>query len=287
VLFGNTAATNVTVVDDAHITVTVPSGSGTVDVRVQSGVTTVPDSSNYSDPIFGYGLSALSPTDQFTFGGSSDAPPTVAQAASANPNPVTGTTATLSVLGADDDAEASLTYNWVATTSPTGSHPTFSINGTNAAKNSTVTFDRAGTYVFQATITDTSSLSVRSSASLNVSQTATSITISPPSATLRVGGTQQFAATVFDQFGQTISGSTVTWSLMSGVGSISSTGFYRAPKKNTGSAVVRAAVGKIVAQAAITVTSTRVANPSTSGLELQSPLVKWKLRLGDDLDDWY
>ena len=39
VLFGNTAATGVTVLDDSHVTAVVPAGTGTVDVRVQSGVT--------------------------------------------------------------------------------------------------------------------------------------------------------------------------------------------------------------------------------------------------------
>src|SRR5262249_21736405 len=102
VFFGNTPATGVTVLDDGHVSATVPAGSGTVDVRVQSGVTTASNSSNYTNPIFGYGLSATSASDLFTYSGGTNQPPTVAQAASANPNPVTGTTSALSVLGADD-----------------------------------------------------------------------------------------------------------------------------------------------------------------------------------------
>jgi hypothetical protein len=280
VTFGNAPATNVTFVDDAHITVTVPAGSGAVDVRVQSGVTTSPDSSNYNDPIFGYGLSAVTANDQFTYGVGGDAPPTVAQAAAASPNPATGTTSSLSVLGADDDGEASLTYSWTATTSPSGSHPTFSSNGTNAAKNSTVTFDRAGAYVFQATITDPSGLTVTSSVSVTVKQTVTSITISPPSVTLRVGGTQQFVASVFDQFGQTISGQTITWSLVSGIGSINTSGLYHAPKKGTGSAVIQAAVGKLTARANITITATGVASPVLTNN------VWWRRRLLDKEFAW-
>jgi hypothetical protein len=42
----------------------------------------------------------------------SDQPPTVASPASASPNPVTGTTTALSVLGADDTGESSLRYTW-------------------------------------------------------------------------------------------------------------------------------------------------------------------------------
>ncbi|MFO0967041.1 MAG: FG-GAP-like repeat-containing protein [Gemmataceae bacterium] len=69
VLFGNSAATSVNVVDDAHITAIVPNGSGQVHVRVQSGVNAT-DPNNPSDnvkaPIFGYGISATSSADLFT-----------------------------------------------------------------------------------------------------------------------------------------------------------------------------------------------------------------------------
>ncbi len=68
VFFGNTPATSVTVADDSHVLVTAPAGTGTVDVRVQSGVTTGPDSQNIESTIFGYGTSALSANDRFTYG---------------------------------------------------------------------------------------------------------------------------------------------------------------------------------------------------------------------------
>ena len=106
VLFGTTAATNVTVVDDSHVTAVVPAGTGTVDVTVQSGVTES-DTQNINNPVFGYGTSAVTTADRFTYGGTTgNQPPTVAQPASATPNPVTGTTTSLSVLGADDGGEA-------------------------------------------------------------------------------------------------------------------------------------------------------------------------------------
>ena len=48
-------------------------------------------------------------------------PPTVAQPAAANPNPVAGTTTNLSVLGADDGGESALTYTWESLgTTPSG-----------------------------------------------------------------------------------------------------------------------------------------------------------------------
>ncbi len=67
VLFGNTPATSVTVVDDSHVLAVAPAGSGTVDVRVQSGVSDPNDSSNINSPIFGYGVSAVSTADQFSY----------------------------------------------------------------------------------------------------------------------------------------------------------------------------------------------------------------------------
>ena len=83
-------------------------------------------------------------------------PPTVPTAASATPNPVTGTSTNLSVLGADSGGEATLTYTWTATRGRRGRpRRRFSANGTNAAQNSTATFSKAGAYVLTATITNT------------------------------------------------------------------------------------------------------------------------------------
>ncbi len=70
VLFGSTPATSVTVVDDAHVLAVAPAGSGTVNVRVQSGVTTASNPDNYNNPVFGYGVSAVTTNAQFTYDGS-------------------------------------------------------------------------------------------------------------------------------------------------------------------------------------------------------------------------
>jgi hypothetical protein len=56
-----------TVVDDAHVTAVAPSGSGTVDVRIQSGLTNGNYSDNFTRPIWGYGLSVTSSVARFTF----------------------------------------------------------------------------------------------------------------------------------------------------------------------------------------------------------------------------
>src|SRR5262249_39072339 len=61
----------VQVLNDTQITAVIPNGSGTVDVRVQSGVNETDTFSsnpnaNVHAPTFGYGTSATSPADLFT-----------------------------------------------------------------------------------------------------------------------------------------------------------------------------------------------------------------------------
>src|SRR5262245_26131476 len=99
--------------------------------------------------------------------------PTVATPASANPNPVTlGQTTQLSVLGADDGGEASLTYTWGVQGNPPGTVG-FSINGTNAAKNATATFTANGTYNFYVAIRDAGGQSAISNVTVVVSSVLT------------------------------------------------------------------------------------------------------------------
>ena len=97
-------------------------------------------------------------------------PITVTSAASVSSNPVTGTTAALSVLGTDSTGSSNLTYTWTTITLPSSAAtPTFSVNGTNAAKNTTVTFSTLGTYVFLATIAAPNDLTATSSVSVTLS----------------------------------------------------------------------------------------------------------------------
>lgn len=184
--------------------------------------------------------------------------PTVATPAAANPNPVGGTTTNLSVLGADDGGEANLTYTWAVSAKPAGaSDPTFSVNGSNAAKNTTATFGRTGAYTFQVTIRDAGGLTAMSSVSVTVNATLTSIAVAPASATVSNGQTQQFTASARDQFGQPLSAQPVfSWSVdASGIGTISGSGLYTAPASGTGSATVRATTGSVSGTAAVTVTA--------------------------------
>jgi hypothetical protein len=112
------------------------------------------------------GLTATSSVTVVKTGAANQAP-TVATGAAANPNPVTGTTSSLSVLGADDGGESNLAYVWSVTGTPPGS-VSFSVNDTNAAKSTVATFGTAGNYSLRATIRDAAGLTTTSNLAVSV-----------------------------------------------------------------------------------------------------------------------
>jgi hypothetical protein len=184
--------------------------------------------------------------------------PTIATPAGASPNPVAGTTTALSVLGADDNGEANLSYTWATTGTPPAA-VTFSANGTNAAKNSTATFTKAGSYSFQVTVKDQGNLSVTSAVAVTVSATLASIVVSPASATVVAGATQQFSGAARDQFGTALTAQpSFTWAVTGG-GSISTTGLFTAGATAGGPFTVSAASAGVSGTATVTVS----AAPST------------------------
>jgi alpha-L-arabinofuranosidase len=187
------------------------------------------------------------------------ADPAIINPAAATPNSVINNSVALSVLGTDLTAGGSaITYTW----STLGAPPApvnFSVNGTNAAKNSTATFTQAGTYNFQVSIDNPivgSTFAATSSVSVVVDQTLTSILVSPGAVNLTDGQTQAFSATGLDQFGNPlVVQPNFTWSLDAGsVGSLNGSGLYTAPLSPVGSATVRAASNAISSAATITVT---------------------------------
>ncbi len=184
-----------------------------------------------------------------------DAPPSVATPASATPSPATGATATLSVLGADSDGggESNLTYTWATIGTPPAAVG-FSASGTNAAKNTTATFTKAGNYSFLVTITDQGGLSTTSSVNLTMNQTLTGVAVSPTSASITAGATQQFTATAYDQFGAAISNQSFTWAIATGAGSINGTSGVYTPPYAPASATVQATDSGVTSNsAAVTV----------------------------------
>lgn len=191
-----------------------------------------------------------------------NAAPTVDTAARATPNPVTGTTALLSVVGADDMGEAALTYTW----STTGTPPvTFSHNETNAARQTTATFPAAGIYELVATIADAHHLTVTSAVEVTVLATPTTVTMTPATVRLNPGAQQTFAAQAYDQFGVAMSAEpTFT---MTPSGTVTASGEATAPSE-VGTYMVHAEVGgatgtaTLVVNAAPTVAMAASATPN-------------------------
>ena len=184
------------------------------------------------------------------------ASPSAAVASSATgPGTATGSISSLSVLGSSTaGAESTLTYTWSVEALPVGAPmPTFSVNGTNAAKNATVTFSVGGNYTFLVTITDAAGSSVVSEVRVSVVATLANIALSPSSANLSSGGSVQLTPTGTDQFGASIALPSLTWTV-SGVGTVSSSGLYTAGGSG-GSATVTASTGAVSASSTITVAS--------------------------------
>jgi hypothetical protein len=196
-----------------------------------------------------------------------NAAPTVATTAAATPNPITGTTTSLSVLGSDDGGESNLTYTWTVTAEPAGAvEPTFSDNGHNTAKDTTATFYKAGSYTFLVTITDAGGLTTTSSVGVTVNQSLTTITVSPPTASLNENQTQSFSAVAYDQFGTPLMVQpSFNWAVASGVGSIDGAGLFYAGSV-AGTATIAATSGPVAGSAAILVTNAAptVATPATA-----------------------
>jgi len=153
-----------------------------------------------------------------------NAVPTVT--ASVNPTSTTSNNVQLSAVGNDDGGEQTLTYQWSSVTVPSGATITYDIGGpANAAKSTKVTVNRAGTYTLRVTARDIQNAAGTSDVTFTVTQVATSIAITPTNPSITINGTQQFAASILDQFNQPMATQpTFAWSASSG--SIDPTGLY-------------------------------------------------------------
>jgi hypothetical protein len=203
-------------------------------------------------------------------------PPWLVVPASAATTQVTGTTTSLHVMGNDASGASSLTYTWSVLSAPAGAtRPTLSINGNNAAQNTTVTFFQAGTYVFQAAITDPAGQTVTSNVMVLVGQTLTSVVLAPGNARLSNGGTQQFTALAKDQFGNAMSiPSGWTWTVQGG-GTIDGNGLYHAPLGGTGIAIVQVSADGL--SSTIAVSFAPASNPLVPiGFNPADPWTTWQ-----------
>lgn len=229
---GTTASSVWTNSDGSYTLVNVPAGDATVAAQ-RDGTTLTPDFTNpvtVGPDATGRNFTQVSQA------------PTVQTAAAASPAIVTSKSTTLSVLGADDGGEASLTYTWAITGTPPAP-VVFSSNGTNGAKSTLVTFAKAGSYPCQVTIRDLTGLTVISTVTVTVNPTATTVTVTPESPIVHVGATQAFSASAKDQFALTmVPQPTFTWSV-SGGKTISSAGVVAASTTVGGPYTVTASSG--------------------------------------------
>ena len=226
--------------------------SPTIAWSIDSGGGIVSSSGNYTAPASGSGVAviratttsgaAMSATATVNFGsGPVDTPPTIATPANATPSPVTGTSTTLSVKGADDSGELSLTYQWATTGTPPAS-VSFSVNGTNPAQSTVATFSKAGRYNQSATHRERINQTVTSNVTVTVQATPTSVVSTPSTSTIKSSESVTLAARALDQFGVDLTSQpTFGWTIVTGgLGAINSAGVYTAPASGTGTATIRA-----------------------------------------------
>jgi hypothetical protein len=222
VLFGSTPATSVTVVDDSHVTVVAPAGSGTVDVRVQSGVSDPNNSSNINSPVFGYGTSAVSSVDRFTYT-SSSGPTHFSLSAPAGSTGGSAFAVTVTAL----DASNHLAMGYVGMLHFSSSDGSAILPGDVTLSNGSGTFSVGLNQVGDQTltVTDTVNGSLTGSTTVTVGPASGNhLTITPQTATATVGGTASpaLAVQILDPSGSILTDDNtdqVTLSITSGFGS--------------------------------------------------------------------
>lgn len=177
--------------------------------------------------------------------------PVITQAARATPSLVTGTTTALTVRATDDTGEPGLIYTWNATVAP--APVTYSRNASNAAKDTVVTFTQAGTYEFVVSVLDGAGNTVTGIVVVTVQPVPTTLDVTPASAVVTVGGTQQFDGVVQDQFADALSVQPpMTWAVTGG-GTIDTDGLFTATMPG-GPFTVSASSGASMGTAQVTVT---------------------------------
>ncbi len=144
-----------------------------------------------------------------------NAAPTITTPINSNGNTTittVGKSIPLSAVATDDGGAKKLTYTWQVVQSPTDATVKFSKNGNNAAQITLLSFNRAGTYSVNLTITDAEGMSITTTQSVIVVEKVTRLELLSPGSSERSRGkairTDGTAATVevqaYDQFGQRI-----------------------------------------------------------------------------------
>ena len=179
---------------------------------------------------------------------------------------VTGTSQSLPApsfvdqFGKPISASSGLTWTWAATTVPS-SAPALKFASSNTT--TTATFGKAGSYVLTA---EPGSGTAAYTVGITVNQTFSSVTVTPGTATVMAGGTEQFSAVVLDQFQQGMATQpTFAWSASGGT--ISSAGLYTAGS-TAGSYSVAAKSGAVSGSATVNVAAPSPSpGPNVGGLK--------------------
>jgi hypothetical protein len=189
--------------------------------------------------------------------GAEPQPPIVLQPAAASPSPVLGTTTALSVMADDALGEAGLSYNWIELAPLPGRKVGYTDNSSNSAKNTVAIFTTAGHYTFSVAIQNRQGLAASSAVEVEVQQRINDMALTPSMATVPLGGTQQFMATAFDQFGTQLSlPIPVRWTLAGPCGVVNDAGFFQAAA-TSGSCAVTATSGTVMVTATVSVGTAR------------------------------
>jgi hypothetical protein len=152
----------------------------------------------------------------------------------AQPNTITGTTATVSAT-ATGPGDGNFFYLWSVQSEPAGAYePLFA----DAASTTTVTFYQAGAYTLEVSVFNDLGQTATGTVDVTVVSTLTSIDVSPGFAVVPDGGQQQLVATGYDQFQQPMA-ATFNWSV-NGPGAVDDNGVYSAPASGGGLAVIQA-----------------------------------------------
>ena len=170
----------------------------------------------------------------------------IAQASAANPNPVLGTTALLSVQGTDSSG-AAVSCVWSTRVAPDGGSVSF-LNANTCTP--TATFTAAGTYVLTAALGSTGGTTT-SAVTVTVIPTLAALDLSQNPAQLQPGATVGLTARGLDQFGRSLTAVNATWTA-TGDGTVDSTGQFTAGNQE-GTATLTATSATLVQSDVITI----------------------------------
>lgn len=169
-------------------------------------------------------------------------PPTITFPARVDYGP--GENVFLAVGATDDGGPHGLTYTWETVSAPAGASPSWSVGDDDSLGRATAHLDAYGTYTFRVTVRDGDGQAVTSEVTHGYAPSISRIEIVPEQATIPVGGTVQFTAIGYDSFGRRLPGPVNPgWRVFFNLGTIDSTGLYRAPPGLSGRVTIHAGGG--------------------------------------------